>query len=376
MPSQSRRLRVLYLIDHVGITGGAERFMTGLATHLPADRVEVWVCSTRLGYPAAIDYITAAGVRHVSLGRRRKWDAYRFGQLVSLLRRERFDVLHSHMFGSNTWAATLGPMCGVPVTIAHEHNWSYSGNDLRIWLDGHWIGRRVTRFIAVSEANRQRMIELEGVPPEKIEVVHTAYIPSPETTGDIRAELGVGPETPVIGTAACLRPEKALDVLLEAHALVRERIPGAELVIAGAGPCLDALQAQAAALGTAETVHFLGERFDVDSVLRGFDVGVMSSEWEGMPLFVFECMAADTPLVATSVGGLPEVVSDRQTGMLVPPGDPGALAGALTEVLGDRSLARRLAAAAALRLPEHSIEAVAGRFADLYARLRAEAVRR
>jgi glycosyltransferase involved in cell wall biosynthesis len=92
-----------------------------------------------------------------------------------------------------------------------------------------------------------------------------------------------------------------------------------------------------------------------------------------MPLFVFECMAAGIPLVATAVGGLPEIVQDGTTGLLVPPRDPAALAGALTTILTDRSLSERMAAAAAVRLHEYEIDAVAARFADLYEQLTAEA---
>jgi glycosyltransferase involved in cell wall biosynthesis len=369
----SRCLRVLLLIDHAGVSGGAERFVTGLATNLPRDRVEVCVCSTREGRPPAVKTLTDAGVRHVDLGRRTKWDAHRFWRLIRLLRRERVDVLHSHMFGSNFWGATIGRMCRVPVTLAHEHNWSYSGDSLRMWLDGQVIGRFATRFIAVSEANRERMIELEGVPSEKIEVMPTAYIPSSGPPGDIRAELGIGRDVPLIGNASILRPEKALNVLIEAHALLRGRVDGAHLVIAGAGPCRQALERQAERLRTTDSVHFLGMRRDVDALLRSVDVGAMSSDWEGMPLLVFECMAAATPFVATSVGGLPEVVRHRKTGMLVPPQDPSAMADALAEVLNNRPMARALASAAALRLPEFSIDTVASRFADLYERLRLQA---
>ena len=281
------------------------------------------------------------------------------------------------MFGSNTWAATIGPLCRVPVTIAHEHNWSYSGNRLRIWFDGHWIGRRVTRFIAVSEANRARMIELEGVPPGKIEVMPTAYIPSPAPQRHpLRARHRSGGAAHRHRAHACDRRRRSMYCSrpMPASAI---GCPGSQLVIAGAGPCLQALEALAARLGTTDSVHFLGERFDVDSVLRGLDAGVMSSDWEGMPLFVFECMAASTPLVATSSGDCPRSCAIARRACWSRPATPRRSTDALAELLDDRRMAGELAAAAAaLRLPEFSIDAVAERFADLYARLRAEAAAR
>jgi glycosyltransferase involved in cell wall biosynthesis len=137
-------------------------------------------------------------------------------------------------------------------------------------------------------------------------------------------------------------------------------------VIAGDGPHRAELERRIEQLGLGGRAHLLGHRSDIDAILRSVDVGVLSSDWEGMPLFVFECMAATVPLVATAVGGLPEIVTDGQTGLLVPPRDANALAAATESVLTDRQLGRRLANAAATRLEQYTIRAVAERFADLY----------
>src|SRR5262249_43388631 len=149
------------------------------------------------------------GVHYVCLGRRAKWDVHRLAPLVTLVRRQRFDVIHSHMFGSNVWSSLVGGVCRVPVIIAHEHNWSYSGDRLRMWLDGHLISRFATCFVAVSEANRQRMIKLEGVPADRIKVIPTAYVPHlGSADGDVRSELGLPAESRLIGVAAVMREEK------------------------------------------------------------------------------------------------------------------------------------------------------------------------
>jgi glycosyltransferase involved in cell wall biosynthesis len=365
-------VRALFLVDHASTSGGAERLVAGLATHLPRDRIEPWVCSTRHGEPAAVNELREAGIPYIELNRRATWQVYRLWPLAALLRTKRIDVVHSHMFGSNMWGTLIGRACRVPVILAHEHNWSYEGA-MRMWLDGHVIGRLATRFITVSAANRERMITLEGVPADKVQVMPTAYIPHPGPPSDIRAELGIPAAAPLVGTAAVVRAEKRLDVLLDAFALLRARVADAHLVIAGDGPCSSEVEQHVEHLGLDGSVHLLGRRRDVDSILRGADVGAMSSDWEGMPLFTFECMANDTPLVATAVGGLTEVVRDGETGLLVAPGDPGALAVALERVLTDRPFARRLAANAATRLGEYEINAVAAQFADLYEQLLADA---
>ncbi len=124
------------MIDFVVDSGGGERFAAGLAQHLPRDRFETWLCSTRGAEPEFVAALTKAGVRHINLGRRFKWDVHRFGRLAAVLRRERFDIVHAHKFGSNVWGTLIGCLCRVPVDDRPGADWSYTGNRLRKWLDG------------------------------------------------------------------------------------------------------------------------------------------------------------------------------------------------------------------------------------------------
>ncbi len=365
-----KRLRVLQMVGFLSTDGGAERFVLGLSTHLPRDRFEPWVCAPRGAEPGALSALADAGIPFVELGRRSRWDAHRTAGLVGLLRRERFDVLHTHMFGSNLWGALAGPACGVPVVIAHEHTWSYQGKPWRAWLDGRVIGRQVTRFIAVSTADASRMVSIEKVPPEKVDVIPTALIPRPSALGgDLRAELVLPAGTPLIGSVARLRPQKALDLLIDAHARVLQVVPDVHLVLAGDGECRGELERHARELGVAERAHFLGRRDDVDAILSALDVAVLSSDFEGRPLFALECMANGTPLVATAVGGLPEMIDDGRTGVLVPPRRADLLAQAISALLMDPTRRSRLAAAAAAEVDGHGIDAVAAQFGELYERL-------
>jgi glycosyltransferase involved in cell wall biosynthesis len=361
------RTRILYLIDHALSTGGAERFAVGLATHLRQDRFEPWVCSTRGTDAVAEATLAAAGVSHISLGRVAKWDVHKFAGLVRLLRRERFDLLHSHMFGSNLWGSTIGTACHVPVIVAQEHSWSFEGNPVRAWVDGNVIGRLADRFVAVSRADGERMVTREGVRADKVEVISNGYIPSPASSAtDVRAELGIDRDVPVVAIAAVLRPEKRLELLLEAFAEVLRALPRAQLLLAGDGPCRRMLENQARELGLDGHVHFLGFRGDVDSVLRAADVGALSSDREGSPLLMFECMANDTPFVATAVGGVPDVIEDGRTGVLVPRRDPDAMARALIGILTDPDRAHEIAAAAREEVNRFTIDTTAERFATLY----------
>jgi glycosyltransferase involved in cell wall biosynthesis len=365
--SQGRRLRVLTVIDRAIDCGGAERFAVGLAQHLPRDRIDSWLCSTRGGDADFAREIASSGIPHIMLGRSAKWDVHRLGGLVTLLRRERFDVLHAHKFGSNLWCSLIGRACRVPVVLAHEHTWSYAGDPLRMLLDRRVIGRLATRFIAVSPLDAERMVTLEHVPTEKVICIPTAYIPrTGGATSDIRLELGLAPGTPLVGVAAGLRPQKALTVLLEAHARLLGQIENAHLVIAGEGECRSMLEERARELGIAERVHFLGRRDDVEAIIASVDIAALSSDYEGLPLFVFECMANGTPLVATDVGGLREVIKDGVNGLLVPPRDPIALSDALASLLADGERRATFANAARNSISGFTIEAIAERFAGLY----------
>jgi glycosyltransferase involved in cell wall biosynthesis len=369
-----RRLRILFLIDHILGRGGAERAAAALAMYLPRDRFDVWMCSTRETDPVALAALAECGVRHVAIDRRSKWDVHRLSALVSLIRRERFDILHAHMFGSNLWGTVIGRACGVPVLIAHEHTWSYQGEPLRKLLDGRVIGRLATRFVAVSSLDAERMVSVEHVPADKVVMIPNAYVPRPDQVGsDLRAELGIDPATPLIAVVAVLRPQKALSVMLDAFVDVLAAVPDAHLVIAGDGECRPDLERQSHRLGLTDRARFLGVRTDIDAILRAADVAAMSSDFEGTPLVAYECIANRTPLVATAVGGLLDIVEDGRTGLLVAPRDPAALAGALISLLTDPPRRERIAAAAAEQWDRFTIETVAGRFAALYETLAAEA---
>ena len=348
-------------------SGGGERFAVGLAAHLPRDRFAVALCATRAVLAPWDRTLRESGVPWFALERQATGDVLPFVRLARWLRRERVDVLHAHMFGSNVWGTLVGRAARVPVVVAHEQTWDYRGQPVRKALDGRLIGRFADAFVAVSAADRDRMVALEGVPADKVRVELNAYVPRTgvRPPARLREELGLAAGTPLVGTAAMLRPQKALEVLLDAVA----RLEGVHLAVAGDGSRRAALEAHAAAAGIADRVHFLGLRDDIDAFLAAVDVAAMSSDFEGTPLFAFECMAAGTPLVATAVGGLPDMLADGRSALLVPPRDPAALAGALGRALGDPALRAALATAAGEALERYRIEPVAERFAALYEEL-------
>lgn len=343
-----QRPHVLTLTDTI-LVGGAERLAMDLVRGTDPSRFRRTICITRRMahgsqvYAAAeIPTLREEGVGVLELDRGSRLDLRGWLRLVRYLRAEQVDVIHAHKFGSNVWAAVLGTLCRVPVIIAHEHTWSFEGQRLRRWLDRWIVGRLSDMVIAVSEADRRRMIEIVRMPPERVRLIENGIRPA--GVGDreaVRQSVGADGDTPVLVSVSVLRPQKALDVMIRAFAIVRSARPAVRLLIAGQGN-RDALSALVRELDLEQAVTFLGFRRDVVNVLAAGDIAVSSSDYEGSPLAVMEYMAAGLPVVATDVGGVPRLIEHGRTGLLVPRRDPQALAAALELLLDDRGLAREM----------------------------------
>jgi len=240
----SARLRVLGLVDSISSIGGAERVAATLARDLDPDRFDRLLCVTRRATAPTLEAeLRAAGVTLVELERRVMLDLPAWRRFVRLLRRERVDVLHAHMFGSNAWGTVLGRLAGVPVVIAHEHGWSYEGRPARRFVDREVVARGADAYIAVSEYDRRQMVRVERIPSERIHVVPNGIPPLVRAGHDVRAELGLPPDAAVVGTVCELRPEKALEVLVDAAA----QLPDANVLIVGDGPEGEKLSARISA---------------------------------------------------------------------------------------------------------------------------------
>ncbi len=362
---------MLTLIDTIAAPGGAEILAVRSTARLDRGRFQPYFCASRSAASTLGGELEAAGVPLLVLGRESPASIRPWASLGRLLRRERIDVLHAHKFGSNLWAAILGPLCRVPVVIAHEHSWAGERGRFHQVLDRRLIARSVDAFVAVAAADARQMVDVERIDPRLVRHIPNG-VPAPAAAEgpSLREELGIAADAPVVGYVGRLGAIKALDVLLDAVARLSERLPQVRTLLAGSGDEEERLRARSAGLGLGERVTFLGTRPDVERVFEAVDVSVICSDSEGMPLSALEAMAAGTPLIATRVGGLPEVVDDGVTGLLVPPRDPEALARALEAVLGDADRRGRMAAASRERhRREFELDHVVGLLEDLYEEL-------
>jgi glycosyltransferase involved in cell wall biosynthesis len=373
--ASDRRLRVVTLVESMYAGGGAERLASQLAMRLDPARFESTLCFTRS--PRSIDReaiaavsaeARAAGVRLLRLDRRTTFDMRAWQRLWSVLRREHVDILHSHLFGSNVWGTLLGRLSGVPVVIAHEHTWSFQGQPLRRFLDRELVARYADAFLAVSREDRRKMIDIEHIPPSRVLFLPNGIPLTEAPSGrDVRGELGIPPDAPLVGAVGVLRRQKAFDVLLRAAAVLTLELPALKVLVVGDGPERHRLEALVRELGLEKTVVLTGFRSDVPDMLRAVDVAVSSSDFEGSPLAVMEYMDAAKPIVATRVGGIPDLIEDGVHGLLVEPRDPEGLAKAVVRLLGDRGAAAHMGERARdRRRSEFDIEVTVERLQSLY----------
>ncbi|MFZ5898693.1 MAG: glycosyltransferase family 4 protein [Bacillota bacterium] len=275
------------------------------------------------------------------------------GMLSAFIREHGINLVHAH--GSK--AGLVGRIAArrtktrcvftVHNSIFYDH-WPVWKNRFFARIE-RWLAGYTDRIITVSEALRKELAEVQGIPADKMTVIHngiklSSFKPDSEARHKVRSELGIADEEIIIGTVARFAVQKGLKYLIQAVAMLGEEgFTRTRLVIVGDGPLRSELEEEAARCGVRAIMP--GYRNDIPAVLSAFDLFALPSVTEGLPLIVLEAMATGLPVVATSVGGVPEAVAHGTTGLLVPPGDAGALARGMAMLLQYPETAKRFGAA-------------------------------
>jgi glycosyltransferase involved in cell wall biosynthesis len=294
------------------------------------------------------------GLELFPLAPRTEMDLGAAWKLARLIKQLRPDVIHAHdphgvaMAGIALSMSTLPSP--PPLFASRRVDFHLKGSSL-----SRWKYRQVDCFICASEAIRQILVA-DGVPEDRTVTVHEGIdLERVEAAPPARLheELWLPHHAPLVGNVAALVPHKGQRHLVEAAALVVRQVPDARFVIAGEGELRQALERQIKEHRLEKHVLLAGFRPDVLSVHKAFDIFVMSSVTEGLGTSLLDAMACAKPVVATTAGGIPEVVADGETGLLVPPRDHHALAEALVRLLNDAALRQRLGRAGLARVREH-----------------------
>jgi glycosyltransferase involved in cell wall biosynthesis len=311
------------------------------------------------------------GVDVFPLAPRAEMDLTAAWRLSRIIRRVAPDVVHAHDPHAVAMAA-LGLSMGTqgrkpPLVAARRVDFHLGRNAL-----SRWKYRQVDRFICSSDAIR-KMLVADGIPANRTVTVHegidleraAAAHPAP-----LHQELWLPHDAPIVGNIAALVPHKGQRYLIDAAALVIRKVPDARFVIVGEGELRDALQRHIRDLHIEKHVLLAGFRPDILSVLQAFDIFVMSSITEGLGTSLLDAMACAKPIVATTAGGIPEVIRDGLSGLLVPPRDPAGMAQAITRLLQDAELRERMGAAGLeLARAQFSADRMVERTVDVYQNL-------
>lgn len=345
-------IKVIHICDKFGMRGstthGVSRFFLWSMPRFDSEKYDVTLYALKKPDPSS-RALEESGAKLTYLNQARISPAI-LSCFVSLIRREKPDILHLHGWIAANFGRMAGRLTRIP-TIMHEH-----GVD-PYFPKSQQIADRVLSpmthtALAVSNSVREFLVSRRYVHPSKLRLIYlgaplSQFEPAgPAEVAQLKESLGIPEDSPVVGTVGRIDTQKGLTYLIKAGKSVFSRIPNARFVIVGDGPKMEELQSEAKELGIQENILFIGHRNDVQLIQSMIDIQAFPSLWEGTPLTIFEAMAMGLPIVSTGVDGLGEVLEDGKSALIVPPAESKALADAIVRLLQDRNLALSLASGA------------------------------
>jgi glycosyltransferase involved in cell wall biosynthesis len=358
------------------VPAGAERLVVHLLEYIDRERfAPVCICLRNPVGSHLEARVQRLGVPLYFLGKGDTMSLAVLRKLDALFRQYRPVVVHTHLLALN-YAYPLMLRYRTPARVHTVHNLAPREMGVRVRA---WVRQMAFRYrvggvipVAIAEEVRASIQQLYGYPDPPLipnGIPTDEYAPNPDTRAQWRQAHGIEPRATVLTHIGRFAFQKNHALLVEAFAQVRSDAP-LYLLLVGGGELENAVREQVAGLGLQERVRFLGVRADVADILRASDVFVLSSRWEGNPMSVMEAMAAGLPVVSTAVGGVPELVQEGATGLLVPSEDAGALAQAMQALVDDPVRRQAMGAAARQHAIAHfDIRHTVRMYEELYERL-------
>ena len=348
------KIKVLQLVEDLK-RGGAERVIADISLGLNRDRYDVSVWCVSKGGPVA-EELQEMDVSLQILGISSYFNPFNILKLARWLRKEKPDIIHTHGYFASVLGRTAAKLIPKTILINHVHStyWDYTKRNL--WIE-KFLSRSTYKIICCSEAVRDFVTDYEKIAPSKTIVIYNGvdekrFFHSQNTLA-ARQVLGIEQGIPVVGTVSSLNPHKGHTYLLEAASKVLEVFPATEFILVGDGSMREELEKKTKILNLFPSIKFLGIRKDIPEILAGIDIFVLpSSSREGLGISLLEAMAAKKPVVATAIGGIPEVVIYGETGILVPPEKTEDIADAIIELLKNPDKAKTMGQKGAQRVKE------------------------
>lgn len=364
-------IKVLHVIDHLG-SGGAQTALLNLLRFADRTRFDYTVAAMH-GRGAVAEEFAAIGIRVVSLSPA-KWPPDFIGHLWQLLRRERYDVVHCHLFASNWIAKPLAWLAGCRTLFSHDQcNDAFRSESMVVTTIDAVTNALSTHVLCVSHSIVDFLGDRECLPPERLEYFPNAVDPdaflSPSTAGKLtaRQRWHLPPDALLVGGVGRLVPQKDFATFLRAAARICPDHPRLHFVVFGEGPEEESLKSLATELGLAGRVTFAGYVNERAAIYQAIDLLFLTSLFEGTPMVLLEAMAAGVPIAASRIDGSAEILQDGREAVLFPPGDPAAAAPALRSLLDDEKLRQDLASAARARVSlQFNARSQMRRLEDLY----------
>ena len=363
------RIKVVHIVEDLKV-GGQEHVIASLVRGLDPAAFDVRVWCTQAGGQVA-DELRRDEFDVEVLGLKGLRNLIHVAALRNKLRDAGIDVVHTHAWGGGLIGRFAARYARVPVIVGHVHGIYNYVSRFHLFIDSVLV-RWSTATICCSQAARNFMLTRQRVPPSKVVVVYNGIDLSPfgpcapDDRARLRRKVGVKPDDLVIGSVGHLEGHKGHRHLINAFRRILETNPHARLLLVGGGRLRANLEKLTKSLGVERRVTFAGVRRDVPRLLSLMDLFVLPSLNEALGLAVIEAMASGVPVVASDVGGIPEVVKHRRTGLLVQPGSPSALADAILELLNAPATATRMRDAALADCQRFSVENMVSQVAELY----------
>lgn len=355
----NKKIKILYLQPTLGI-GGAEELRLTILKYINKEKYDIRLCCLVEKGEIGKE-IEDLGFRVDVIGTSdRLFNILALPLIFAYLKQNKFDLVQTCLPAPNLYGRVAALFAKVPWIIAEEHSY-YERYNLYLGCLFRMINNTLSKYthkiISCSDAVKQRVAEEEKIPEYKFLTIHnvidTKKFMLDYSKEQARNNLGLNPDEPVIGSVASLAPRKGHIYLLQAMRLLLRSYPKSKLLIVGEGPLRRKLEIFVQQNHLSGAVKFLGFRRDVSLLLKAMDIFVSSAIKEAFGINLIEAMYSGIPCIATNVGGVPEVVVDAQTGILVPPANPEALARAIKVLLDNPDLAAKYAEAGKRRVLEN-----------------------
>jgi len=330
-------MKIDWLITELNTLGGAEIYVRQMAPRLQQTGQSIRVITFMSGgiLPSELSH---AGIPVIELGLHNKVDWKALGRLRQVWKTEKPDLVHTHLYHAGIVGRIAARVMGIRMVVVHQHGAERARSSFRTIID-RITSPLVSQYVATCKAVADTIQKREGISGSKVTVIYNG-IECFSPAGLVPRKRAPSPL--MLISIGRLSPEKGHNTLLNALAHLNTHDVPVQLNLVGQGDSQASLAERAARPDLTGLVRMLGSRRDVPELLANADIFVLPSDWEGVSMALLEAMAAGLPVVATTVGGTPEVVMDGVTGFLVPPRDPPALANALSILLQDPDLRQRM----------------------------------